>query len=88
MHALQSINRHTVEEMQYTGVFDAVKRMWADEGFAGFYKGMRVKLLQTVLAAALLMMLKEEIYAAVHTTLRTLPSKHGDAGIKRKNATR
>lgn len=61
--------------MQYTGVFDAVKRMWADEGFAGFYKGMRVKLLQTVLAAALLMMLKEEIYAAVHTTLMTLPSQ-------------
>ncbi|KAF8065929.1 hypothetical protein HT031_002990 [Scenedesmus sp. PABB004] len=61
---LQSINRHTRAEMQYTGVWDAVARMAADEGLRGFYKGMRVKLLQTVLAAALLMMLKEELYTA------------------------
>jgi hypothetical protein len=27
----QSINRHTREDMKYTGVFDAVKRMLADE---------------------------------------------------------
>lgn len=74
--ALQSINRHTEEEMRYTGVFDAVKRMLADEGFAGFYKGMRVKLLQTVLAAALLMMLKEEIYAATHSMLKPVPLQH------------
>lgn len=66
----QAINRHTEEEMQYTGVADAVRRMLADEGLAGFYKGMRVKLLQTVLAAALLMMLKEEIFAAVRRALR------------------
>jgi len=56
--------------MQYTGVLDAVKRMLADEGVAAFYKGMRVKLLQTVLAAALLMMLKEEIFVAVRNALQ------------------
>lgn len=36
---LQAINRHTEAEMQYTGVVDAVRRMLADEGLAGFYKG-------------------------------------------------
>lgn len=66
---LQAINRHTEAEMQYTGVVDAVRRMLADEGLAGFYKGMRVKLLQTVLAAAILMTLKEEIFLAVRTVL-------------------
>lgn len=42
---LQAINRHTEAEMQYTGVMDAVKRMLADEGVAGFYKGERWRLL-------------------------------------------
>jgi hypothetical protein len=37
--SLQAINRHTEAEMQYNGVVDAVKRMLADEGVAGFYKG-------------------------------------------------
>lgn len=66
---LQAINRHTEAEMQYSGVVDAVKRMLADEGIAGFYKGMRVKLLQTVLAAAILMTLKEEIFMTVRSVL-------------------
>lgn len=35
----QAINRHTETEMQYKGVVDAVRRMLADEGIAGFYKG-------------------------------------------------
>eukprot|EP00879_Flechtneria_rotunda_P002893 GHRR01003109.1.p1 GENE.GHRR01003109.1~~GHRR01003109.1.p1 ORF type:complete len:345 (+),score=94.33 GHRR01003109.1:315-1349(+) len=62
---LQAMNSQTQEEMQYSGVCDAVKRMLADEGVSAFYKGMQVKMLQTVLAAALLMMLKEEIVTAV-----------------------
>lgn len=66
---LQAINRHTEAEMQYNGLVDAVRRMLADEGIAGFYKGMRVKLLQTVLAAAILMTLKEEIFLAVRSVL-------------------
>lgn len=38
---MQAINRHTETEMQYNGVVDAVRRMLADEGIAGFYKGER-----------------------------------------------
>jgi adenine nucleotide transporter 17 len=45
--------------MRYEGVGDALRRMWASEGLAGFYRGMQVKLAQTVLAAALMMVLKE-----------------------------
>jgi hypothetical protein len=45
--------------MRYSGVADAVKRMWAAEGATGFFRGLTVKLYQTVLAAALMMMLKE-----------------------------
>lgn len=36
---LQAINRHTEAEARYSGVVDAVRRMLADEGIAGFYKG-------------------------------------------------
>eukprot|EP00775_Hariotina_reticulata_P011406 gene11406-11554_t len=51
-------------------VKNRLQRMLADEGVAAFYKGMRVKLLQTVLAAALLMMLKEEIFVAVRSAIQ------------------
>jgi hypothetical protein len=37
--------------------------------------GMRVKLLQTVLAAAILMTLKEEIFLAVRSVLAPKPRK-------------
>jgi adenine nucleotide transporter 17 len=50
------------------------------QGIGGFYKGMRVKLLQTVLAAALLMMLKEEIFA----TTRQLLNVAAPAGSRRR----
>ena len=55
----QAVNRHTEEGLRYEGVGDCVRRMWREEGLAGMYRGMRVKLAQTVLAAALMMMLKE-----------------------------
>jgi hypothetical protein len=38
--------------------------------------GMRVKLLQTVLAAAILMTLKEEIFLAVRSVLAPKANKH------------
>lgn len=68
-HPSQAINRHTEESMQYQGVWHAIRSMAAAEGLVGFYKGMRVKLLQTVLAAALLMVLKEKIFLATRAAL-------------------
>ena len=70
---LQSINRHTEEQMQYTGVWHAIQTMASSEGIGAFYRGMRVKLLQTVLAAALLMVLKEEIFATTRAVLQPAP---------------
>lgn len=59
---MQAVNRHTEGELRYEGVVDAVRKMARTEGMGGFYRGMQVKLAQTVVAAALMMMLKEEIY--------------------------
>lgn len=73
---LQSINRHTVADMQYRGVMHAVDCILRGEGLQGFYKGMGVKMVQTVLAAALLMTLKEEVYNATSALLRQQPRQH------------
>lgn len=46
---------------QYKGTFDAIAKMMTHEGFYGFYKGMGTKIVQSVLAAAVLFMVKEEL---------------------------
>uniref|UniRef100_A0A5B7ABV6 Putative peroxisomal nicotinamide adenine dinucleotide carrier isoform X1 n=1 Tax=Davidia involucrata TaxID=16924 RepID=A0A5B7ABV6_DAVIN len=45
----------------YKGTFDAIMKMIRYEGFYGFYKGMSTKIVQSVLAAAVLFMIKEEL---------------------------
>ncbi|KAA8534107.1 hypothetical protein F0562_031700 [Nyssa sinensis] len=45
----------------YKGTFDAILKMIRYEGFYGFYKGMSTKIVQSVLAAAVLFMVKEEL---------------------------
>lgn len=45
-----------------SGVLDGLRRLLSSEGLAGLYRGLRVKLYQTVLAAALLMALKEQVH--------------------------
>ncbi|XP_009590353.1 peroxisomal nicotinamide adenine dinucleotide carrier-like [Nicotiana tabacum] len=46
---------------QYKGTLDAIMKMIRYEGFYGFYKGMGTKIVQSVLAAAVLFMVKEEL---------------------------
>eukprot|EP00897_Mesotaenium_endlicherianum_P009366 jgi/Mesen1/8458/ME000476S07992 len=46
---------------RYSGTVDAIAKMVQHEGVAGFYKGMGTKIVQSVLAAALLFMTKEEL---------------------------
>ncbi|KAH6769124.1 Mitochondrial substrate carrier family protein [Perilla frutescens var. frutescens] len=46
---------------QYRGTLDAIMKMIRYEGFYGFYKGMSTKIVQSVLAAAVLFMVKEEL---------------------------
>ncbi|CDP14058.1 unnamed protein product [Coffea canephora] len=45
----------------YRGTLDAFIKMIRYEGFYGFYKGMGTKIVQSVLAAAVLFMVKEEL---------------------------
>lgn len=45
----------------YKGTMDAIMKMIQYEGLSGFYKGMSTKIVQSVLAAAILFMVKEEL---------------------------
>ncbi|KAH6757246.1 Mitochondrial substrate carrier family protein [Perilla frutescens var. hirtella] len=49
------------KRQQYRGTLDAIMKMIRYEGFYGFYKGMSTKIVQSVLAAAVLFMVKEEL---------------------------
>ncbi|CAL0318538.1 unnamed protein product [Lupinus luteus] len=46
---------------RYSGTIDAILKMIRYEGFPGFYKGMSTKIVQSVFAASVLFMVKEEL---------------------------
>lgn len=50
--------------LQYSGTFDAITKMVRYEGLSSFYKGMSTKIFQSVLAASVLFMIKEELVKA------------------------
>ncbi|XP_022765040.1 peroxisomal nicotinamide adenine dinucleotide carrier-like [Durio zibethinus] len=64
----------------YKGTVDAILKMIRYEGFSGFYKGMNTKIVQSVLAAAVLFMVKEELVKGV----RLLLVKDGINTVKSK----
>ncbi|RYQ86733.1 hypothetical protein Ahy_B10g106370 isoform A [Arachis hypogaea] len=47
--------------LRYSGTFDAILKMIRYEGLPGFYKGMSTKIVQSVFAASVLFMIKEEL---------------------------
>ncbi|CAN6565459.1 unnamed protein product [Malus baccata var. baccata] len=49
------------KRQHYKGTSDAILKMIRYEGLYGFYKGMGTKIVQSVLAAAVLFMIKEEL---------------------------
>eukprot|EP00253_Pinus_taeda_P000044 PITA_00044 len=49
----------------YTGTLDAIAKTIRYEGLSGLYKGMSTKIVQSVLAAAILFMIKEELVEAI-----------------------
>jgi adenine nucleotide transporter 17 len=53
--------RKSDKHMQYTSVADAITQIATKEGLAGYYRGIQTKIVQSVLAAALLFMCKEKI---------------------------
>eukprot|EP00891_Asterochloris_glomerata_P008839 jgi/Astpho2/8839/fgenesh1_pm.00129_%23_9_t len=66
---LQAANKDTHVDLKYTGAVDAVTRIWKHEGFFAFYDGMRAKMLQSVLAAALLNSIREKLNEAAKVML-------------------
>ncbi|XP_021671745.1 peroxisomal nicotinamide adenine dinucleotide carrier isoform X3 [Hevea brasiliensis] len=50
--------------LRYSGTLDAVIKMIRFEGVPGFYKGMGTKIVQSVFAASVLFMVKEELVKA------------------------
>jgi len=72
---LQAAGAHTSADRVYTGTADAVQRIWSEGGLAGFYAGLRPKLVQSILAAALLMSIKEEVSAGVRRALVPRPAR-------------
>ncbi|BFG30465.1 hypothetical protein CerSpe_167390 [Prunus speciosa] len=47
--------------LRYSGTVDAIRKMIQYEGLPGFYKGMSTKIAQSVFAASVLFMVKEEL---------------------------
>jgi adenine nucleotide transporter 17 len=68
---LQAESKHTT--YKYNGTWDCIRRIAQTEGLAAFYEGMRTKIVQSVLGAALMFMLKEEIDKSVTKLLRPDP---------------
>nr|XP_011464983.1 PREDICTED: peroxisomal nicotinamide adenine dinucleotide carrier-like isoform X3 [Fragaria vesca subsp. vesca] len=50
--------------LRYSGTFDAILKMIQYEGLPSFYKGMSTKIVQSVFAASVLFMVKEEFVKA------------------------
>uniref|UniRef100_A0A0E0NBY4 Uncharacterized protein n=1 Tax=Oryza rufipogon TaxID=4529 RepID=A0A0E0NBY4_ORYRU len=59
LQAKQEIGRNVMS--RYTGTIDAIVKMIRYEGLHGFYKGMGTKIVQSVFAASVLFMVKEEL---------------------------
>lgn len=57
------------KSLHYSGTLDVVMKMLHYEGLAGFYKGMSTKIVQSVVAAAVLFMIKEELVKAARAVL-------------------
>ncbi|KAK6228816.1 Mitochondrial substrate/solute carrier - like 10 [Theobroma cacao] len=62
--------------LRYSGTVDAIIKMMRYEGLRGFYKGMSTKIVQSVFAASVLFMVKEELVKAymflIHKMLNKL----------------
>ena len=69
------------EAPSYDGAFDALRRIAREEGVAAFYRGMGTKMTQTVFAAALMFVTKEEIAKAARAANESIAARRlGNAG--------
>lgn len=59
--------------LRYSGTLDAIIKMIRYEGFSSFYKGMSTKIVQSVFAASVLFMIKEELVKAISVLVNKRP---------------
>lgn len=71
---LQSANAHTTADRRYSGTVDAIRTIYAADGVRGFFEGLSTKISQSILAAAILMMIKEEVSGATRRLLAPSPA--------------
>uniref|UniRef100_A0A165YVG1 Peroxisomal nicotinamide adenine dinucleotide carrier n=1 Tax=Daucus carota subsp. sativus TaxID=79200 RepID=A0A165YVG1_DAUCS len=57
----------------HEGTLDAIIKMIRYEGFSSFYKGMSTKIVQSVFAASVLFMIKEELVKAISVLVNKRP---------------
>ena len=62
---LQAANKDNDKTMHYKGILNAVKKIWHEDGFLGFFQGMQTKIFQSVLAAALLFAVQDSLKQAI-----------------------
>lgn len=70
---MQTVRKGSGTETQYASTLDAVLHVYNTEGLLGFYRGMHTKMVQSVVAAALLFLIKEEVTEATAKVLRGPP---------------
>lgn len=78
------------EAQRYSGLVATILSIWRNEGVLGFFAGLRTKVVQSVLAAALMFLLKERLYevsARALLTLRPMPPPPLQAIVRGKGAT-
>jgi adenine nucleotide transporter 17 len=56
-------------DQQYRGVGDAVRSIYRREGIRGYFQGIETKILQSILGASVLLMIKEKITMGVKARL-------------------
>ncbi|KAJ4892009.1 Peroxisomal nicotinamide adenine dinucleotide carrier [Raphanus sativus] len=64
------------KRQHYKGTLDAILKMIRYEGLHGFYKGMSTKIVQSVFAAAVLFMIKEELVKGAKLLLSNATSSN------------
>ncbi|KAJ2700970.1 hypothetical protein FB645_004821 [Coemansia sp. IMI 203386] len=68
------------ENERYSSLMDGLRKVIANEGIAGLYKGIESKLLQSVLTASLLFMSKEALFSYTIKLLILLGARKAVAG--------
>lgn len=60
---------------RHASTMQLIAAIWRGDGVWGFFKGIRTKILQSIVAAALMFMVKERVYETTATALKSLSGR-------------